>query len=438
MSTAAPTAPDENAKKLGPFWLMPGISRMNGASYFTAAFFSIPMLAALSFIQPLILQIVGVDRAIQGTLVGDLGFYQEAVVLCLTPFVGAAADKLGRRPLLMLGIALLGLGYAFYPFANSVMMMYAYRTVFAVGVAMLATTITIVNTDYVQDRSRGKWVAVASFVQGSGIFIVTQLLRRLPQDLAGQGFSETEIAKALFWGCSGICIMVFFIATFGLNRGKPEEAREKDSVIALIGAGFNAARENSRIALGYCCAFAARGDVIVVGTFTFLWTQHAALDQGLGIGAGYARGGIVMGVIQFTALAWSLIMALFLDKIDRATGVIVAFTLSAIGYASFGLVGDPFSDRIYLPAVILGMGESSTIIASNALIGQNAPKAIRGAVLGLFALSGAFGILVATFVGGRLFDQWMPGGPFVQMGIINSMVLALAIYVRVRTGKVRQ
>jgi MFS family permease len=131
-------------------------------------------------------------------------------------------------------------------------------------------------------------------------------------------------------------------------------------------------------------------------------------------------------------------MALFLDKIDRATGVIVAFTLSAIGYASFGLVGDPFSDRIYLPAVILGMGESSTIIASNALIGQNAPKAIRGAVLGLFALSGAFGILVATFVGGRLFDQWMPGGPFVQMGIINSMVLALALYVRVRTGKVRQ
>ena len=438
MSEDATPAPDGNARKLGPFWLMPGITRMNATTYFTAAFLSIPMLAALSFLQPLMLKIIGVDRAIQGTLSGDLNFYQELVVLCCVPFVGAAADKIGRRPLIMLGIAFLGLGYAFYPFADSVTMMYAYRGVFALGVATVATTITIVNTDYVQDRSRGKWVGVASFIQGCGIFIVTQLLRRVPQDLASQGLSEIEIAKALFWGCTGVCIAVFIIATLGLSRKKPEEARDKDPVLALIGAGFQAGRENIRIALGYCSAFAARGDMIVVGTFTFLWTQHAALDQGLGIGAGYARGGIVMGVIQFTALLWSLVMASFLDKIDRATGVIIAFTLSAIGYASFGFVDDPFSNDIFLPAVVLGMGESGTIIAGNALIGQNAPKAIRGAVLGVFALAGAAGILVATFVGGRLFDLWMPGGPFVQMGVINSLVLALAIYVRIRTGKVSQ
>ena len=116
----------------------------------------------------------------------------------------------------------------------------------------------------------------------------------------------------------------------------------------------------------------------------------------------------------------------------------MAFTLSAIGYTSFGFVDDPFSNSIFLPAVLLGMGEASTIIAGNALMGQNAPKSIRGAVLGLFALCGAGGILAATFIGGRLFDLWMPGGPFVQMGVINSMVLALAIYVRVKTGKVRQ
>jgi len=438
MSADSSIAPEVNEKKLGPFWLMPGITRINATTYFTAAFLSIPMLAALSFLQPLILKIVGVDRAIQGTLSGDLTFFSEAVVLCFTPMVGAMADKVGRRPLIMLGIALLGLGYAFYPFADSIFMMYAYRLVFAIGVATVATTITIVNTDYVQDRSRGGWVAVASFVQGTGIFIISQILRKLPQNLAGQGLTEVEIAKILFWGCTAVCVLVFIIVALGLSRKKPEEAREKDSVVKLIGAGIQAARVNSRIALGYFCAFAARGDVIVVGTFTFLWTQQAALDQGFGIGAGYARGGMVVGAIQFTALAWSLILAFFLDKIDRATGVIIAFTLSAIGYTSFGFVDDPFSNSIFLPAVLLGMGEASTIIAGNALMGQNAPKSIRGAVLGLFALCGAGGILAATFIGGRLFDLWMPGGPFVQMGVINSMVLALAIYVRVKTGKVRQ
>ncbi len=52
------------AQKLGPFWLMPGISRFNGLSYFTTAMVAIPMMAALSFLQPMILRIVGIDRAI--------------------------------------------------------------------------------------------------------------------------------------------------------------------------------------------------------------------------------------------------------------------------------------------------------------------------------------------------------------------------------------
>jgi len=103
---------------------------------------------------------------------------------------------------------------------------------------------------------------------------------------------------------------------------------------------------------------------------------------------------------------------------------------------SFGLISDPFSNSILLPAVVLGMGESGTIIAGNALIGQSAPAAIRGAILGVFALCGAVGILVATSLGGRLFDLWMPGGPFIQMGIINSVILAAAIIVRMRTGKI--
>jgi MFS family permease len=422
-------------RTLGPFRLMPGITPVNALTYFTAAFLAIPMMASLSFLQPIMLKVVDVDRAIQGTLSGDLTFYQEVIVLCLVPFVGAMADKFGRRPALLLGFALLGVAYALYPFADSIATMYAYRTVFAFGIATIATTITIVSTDYVQDRSRGKWVAVASLTQGMGILIASQVLRWLPKELANEGLGEAEIAKALFWGCSGICVMIFLLATVGLSRNKPADAREKDSVRKLIESGLAAARENLRVALAYGCAFAARGDVLVVGTFTFLWTQQAAEDLGLGIGEGFRRGGMIMGLIQLSALIWALFMGFILDRVDRTTGVIIAFALSAVGYTAFGLVDDPFSNRIMLPAVILGMGESSTIIAGNALIGQCAPAPIRGAVLGVYALFGAMGILVATSIGGRLFDLWMSGGPFVQMGIINTIVLTAAIYVRRRTGK---
>jgi hypothetical protein len=253
--------------------------------------------------------------------------------------------------------------------------------------------------------------------------------------MADGGMSEALIAQYLFWGCTVSCGVVFLVATGGLSRSKPGEARERDSVLQLMNAGVQAARTNSKVALAYATAFAARGDVLVVGTFTFLWTQQSAEDLGLGMADGYRRGGMLVGIIQGAALLWAMMMGYILDKIERVTGVIVAFALAAVGYTSFGLIDDPFSTSIILPAVLLGMGESSTIIAGNALIGQSAPAAVRGSVLGSFALCGALGILIATSLGGRVFDWVAPGAPFLQMGIINALVLCGALYVRAKTKK---
>lgn len=432
------TAADKRSRKLGPFWLTPDISPLNGLTYFVSAMLAIPMLAALSFLQPIMMRIVGVERAIQGTLSGDLVFFQECIVLLITPFVGALTDKLGRKPLLLLGMFMLGTTYALYPFADSVAMMYAYRVFFAFGVAMVATTITIVSTDYVQDRSRGTWVATASLTQGIGIFAVTQVLRRIPANLAAGGASEAEIARILFWGCMGICVGVLVLMAAGLSGRKPAHVDERESLLSRVRGGIEAARQNPRVALAYATAFAARGDLLVVSTFGFLWTQQAAEDLGLGAADGLARGGMVVGIVQGCALLWAPVMGKILNHVDRATGVIIAFTLSAVGYTTFGLIDDPFSSRIIPAAVLLGIGEISTMISANALIGQSAPSSIRGSVLGCYALCGAAGLLFASAVGGRLFDLWMAGGPFVQMGIVNAIVLIAAIVVRRRTGPVRK
>jgi MFS family permease len=192
------------------------------------------------------------------------------------------------------------------------------------------------------------------------------------------------------------------------------------------------------VALAYATAFAARGDLLVVSTFGFLWTQQAAEDLGLGAAEGLARGGMVIGIVQGCALLWAPFMGKILNHVDRATGVIIAFSLSAVGYTTFGLIDDPFSSRVIPAAVLLGIGEISTMISANALIGQSAPASIRGSVLGCYALCGAAGLLFASAIGGRLFDLWMAGGPFVQMGVVNTIVLIAAIVVRRRTGPVNQ
>ena len=84
---------------------------------------------------------------------------------------------------------------------------------------------------------------------------------------------------------------------------------------------------------------------------------------------------------------------------------------------------------IYL-AMMLGIGQASGILASQVLIGQEAPGPIRGAVIGMVGFFGAVGILIISKLGGWAFDEWRPGAPFIIMSIANLVLLLFAIYVR--------
>ena len=81
--------------------------------------------------------------------------------------------------------------------------------------------------------------------------------------------------------------------------------------------------------------------------------------------------------------------------------------------------------------VLLGIGQISAFLGSATLIGQEAPKVNRGSVVGVFNSAGAIGILIASGIGGRLFDTVGPSAPFVLVGFFNGLVLLAAIAVRI-------
>ena len=73
--------------------------------------------------------------------------------------------------------------------------------------------------------------------------------------------------------------------------------------------------------------------------------------------------------------------------IPRLTGVCVAFGLAGLGYSALGQVGDPFGPWMIPAAMLAGIGEASAVVAAGVLIGQEAPVASRGTVLGTFSLA---------------------------------------------------
>jgi len=94
------------------------------------------------------------------------------------------------------------------------------------------------------------------------------------------------------------------------------------------------------------------------------------------------------------------------------------------------MIGDAL-DRASLGwFAFLGIGQISAFLGATVLISAEAPARARVAVIGMFNVFGALGIIVSVGVGGRLFDAFQPAAPFVFIGLITLPVVLFALIVR--------
>ncbi|MFQ5635244.1 MAG: MFS transporter, partial [Gammaproteobacteria bacterium] len=110
--------PDTSAR-LGPIWLAPGITRVNVLTKFWTAFVTVAMLSGASLLLSYLLtEHMDIPRGRQGTVIGELSFWVEVVAIVMYNPFGILADRIGRRPVYILGIFFVGLGYGLMPFAT--------------------------------------------------------------------------------------------------------------------------------------------------------------------------------------------------------------------------------------------------------------------------------------------------------------------------------
>jgi len=433
MNSRNPDAiPVAGTKKIGPLWLMPGIGPMNAVSFFAVAMINNVIFSLVHYMQPYVFEVqLAIPKAQQGVLVGNLTVMQEIIVIGMTGIAGVLADKYGRRPVFCAGTLLIGVAYALYPMAETPALLYVARAIFGVGIACASTVLLVFTGEYSQEVSRGKWMGGLNLMQSIGAITASLLLTQIPSILQSRGVDPTSAGAAVFYLAVFIAIFGTIIAAVGLKPAPIQrDTIKRKSLPKLLMEGFREARINPRTTLAYAASLAARGDMVVVGAFTFLWLVRYTSDLGLDVNEAYARGRMIVPLITLTVLISAPIVGVMLDRVDRVVGVIIAFAISAVGYTFMGMIDDPMANTVFAAAIILGLGEGACIMSSIALIGQNAPAKTRGSVFGTFTASGAVGMLIASGVGGYLFDHWTYTGPFLLMGLINACVLLFALYVR--------
>ena len=422
---------DRNHLNLGPIWLTEGVSKGNCYSLFWGCFVTIGILSIISASTSFVMnETLKIPLDQQGSLSGWLVVLTEITQIILFGIVGVLADRIGRRPVYAFGLVGMGLGYLFYPYATDTFDLSIYRIIYACGLAASTGMLGTVVTDYPQEATRGKMVAAAGMLNGLGVVLLTGVFGFMLNAFA-QGGTETVQAGrithailAIFAGFSA------FVVGFGLKKGTPHKSHEeKPSYQQLARAGFAQAR-NPRIALSYASAFVARSDLVILGTFTILWGTKAGVLQGLDSARATFEGTMIFVTAQTAALAWAPVVGIIMDRTNRVTGLAICMFMAAIGFLSMFLVGDPIAPESKKYFVLLGMGQISAFFGATTLIGQEAPRRERGAVIGMFNVMGAIGILISAYVGGQMFDSIDPSAPFILIGVLNSCLFIAAMIVR--------
>lgn len=418
----------DSAAKLGPVRLAAGYTPWNARTYLFAAFITIGMLALVSFIQPYLLNAnLKVPPGEQGRVLGLLGFSNELVSLLLVAPFGALSDKIGRRPVYALGFLWLAVGFFLYPLAQTLPQLLACAMFFAVGVAAVGCMMATVLADTPQEKSRGLFVGITGFCQGLGAVLAVLLLGRVPQRLAEGGMDAVLAGRVTLGFAAALCVITALVCWLGLKRGTPSQIGERVPVTVLLKTGVAAARSNPRIWFAYMLQFVSFADRIVIGTFFSARLQQTAIANGSTVGEAIAAATRPYVIANVAALLFAVVFGLMLDKMNRVTAGVVAMAVAGIGYIAGGFVGDPTNDWIVPVAILLGMGQICAIIASQTVLGQEAPKDVRGAVFGMAGIFASMGILFTTSIGGWLYDMAGQGSPFFLIGAVNLAIMCFGL-----------
>jgi MFS family permease len=418
--------------RVGPVELAPGITRSNFATLLIAAFTMLGFGVFVAVGTPYILTVnLGIPTQEQGTVTGDLVVIAELTTILVFAVAGVLADRVGRRPVFAFGMIVMGIAYLVYPFAGSLTELMLYRVVYAVGMGAASGMMLTLMADYPADNSRGKLIGFVAVLNGLGVVTSIVVLGMLPEIFVDQGFDELTAGRLAHGVVALGCFATAALGGLGFKKGTPTVLEQRPSVRELIRSGVAEAR-NPRIALAYVAAFVSRGDLAIVGTFGVLWGSTVALDQGIAPAEALSKGRTLFAAASIAGLVWSPVVGVFLDHVNRVTGLIVCMALASLGYFSLLLVADPFAPVSLALFAMVGIGQVSAFFGAQVLIGQEAPLKERASVVGAYNLFGAVGIVFVTGIGGRLFDAIAPVAPFVFVGCLNALVMLMAIVVRAR------
>ncbi len=322
----------------------------------------------------------------------------SASALLTRPFAGRLGDTRGRRPLMVIGAAVVGVSIMGYALASSVAILTVFRLLTGVGEALFFTAATVAVVDLAPEERRGEAVSFFTLALYIGIGVGPAI---------GEGMIDAFGFTATWAGAAGLAGLASILAT-RIPETRPESGTGPASTrlvhpaALLPGAAFLAAVWGQAGFLAFVALYAAK----------------IGLDGS-----------------QYVFLVYSTVVVLFRwigARVPDRIGPVLASRLAL----AFGVVGLSLMAVLRSPAgllastVVFAVGSALAFPALVMLSLRGTDPSERGAVMGTFGafVDVGFGVGPATlgFVAHSLGYQ---GLFFAAAGVAGvGLVLLLTAY----------
>ncbi len=373
----------------------------------------------------------GIIMPVFARRLGELGSGVEALGLMTmsfalaqflaAPLMGSLADRLGRRPLILLGLAafaVMNVGFLLVKSTTAFILVRTFEGAFSAGLFPAAMGVV---ADIVPEDRRAQWVGIVMGSYGAG-FIFGPTLGGALYD--GWGFAAPFMASA------ALASIAFVAAFFLVPETRTGEVRRREQLYKQRSSATLPARVGSRLDFlprpRHVFGTLLLLDFITVFAFAFVEPQmvfffYEELEWTT------VQFGLVVGAYGLAMVLSQTVLGRLSDRLGRKPIILAGSLLATTFYVGLAVVTQ-FSLTVVV-AVVAGMGDGLMMPAMSAYYLDITPPQHRSRVIGLkestAALGGVTGPLAVVWVSALT----TPQGVFTIAAALLAGTVALALVV---------
>jgi DHA1 family tetracycline resistance protein-like MFS transporter len=361
----------------------------------------------------LIIEFKGGDVASAAWYVGLFATIWAAMQFICLPLIGAASDRFGRRPVILLSNLGLGLDYLLMAVAPSLAWLFVGRVASGITSASYPTAGAYI-ADVTDPSERAGKFGMLGAAFGLGFIIGP----------AVGGLLGSIDLRLPFWVAAGLSLANVAYGFFILPESLPQERRKPFSLRgASIFGAIRLLRSHPEL-LGMAAALLVMGlaHEALPNTFVLYTDQRYGWDE--------SRVGLVLALIGVASVLVSMLLVKpLVRRLGERRAALAGLTSGMLAFLIFAFApaGSLFLTGIAFMA-LLGVANPSLQALMSRRIAPNEQGQLQGAIGSIRALTGMAGPLLFT----QVFAAAVRGGESTWFGaafILSALLLLLAVVI---------